>query len=150
MTIGAPDCEEALRSINAEHFDRARADLETESEPMTSKTQMSSSGRKKAQAEATARLNAIWVPVAPRIILLGFRISAERAEQLGMTASNLPTGTSANFLVSGDLHTPVIIQTGYHVFGTATQPHPEEDIKKHIANYDASKWDLETPLWEEP
>ena len=58
---------------------------------------MSSSGRRKAKADAIARLNALWVLVAPRIILLGSRISASEAESLGTVTEDLPTDYSGRF-----------------------------------------------------
>ena len=41
---------------------------------------MTATGRKKAKADTIARLNALWVPTAPRINLVGSRISATEAE----------------------------------------------------------------------
>ena len=62
-------------------FSRARTELEQESRQFSGKkSQMTATGRKKAKADTIARLNALWVPTAPRIILVGSRISATEAE----------------------------------------------------------------------
>ena len=62
--------EEAVRNAKNGYFSRARADLEEESKVLIgTNVQMTATGRKKAKADTIARLNALWVPTAPRINL---------------------------------------------------------------------------------
>ena len=56
----------------------------------------------------------------PRIILLGSRLYVEEAESLGIVAEDLLSDTSGFFLVTGDLHTCVVIQTWFKVSGIAS------------------------------
>ena len=85
------DSEEAMRAARSEHSDRAGADSENESRSIS---QMSSADRKKAKADAIARLPGLWVPVAPRIMLIGSRTSSEEAEHCGILICQLPIDIS--------------------------------------------------------
>ena len=97
--------EEATRNAESEHFDRARADLELDSREVSNReSQMSACGRKQAKADAIARLSALWASVAPRIILIGSRISSGEAVCLGTSIRSLSVDSSSNFVVSGDAH----------------------------------------------
>ena len=83
------DFEEAMTSAKCTHFERARLVFESESRTAPSReSQMSATGRGKAKADTVARLNALRVPVAPRIVLIRSRISQEEAELYCISISN--------------------------------------------------------------
>ena len=102
---------------------------------------MTATGRKKAKADTIARLNALWVPTAPRIILIGSRITAEEADEFSISTSNLSTDSSGAFLVSGDDHAQAILKTWVKVFGTASELPSPDIISRCMSSYDTSKWD---------
>ena len=62
---------------------------------------MSASRRKKAKADAIAGHNALWVPVAPRIILIRSRMSSDVAEFFGIPTHNLSIDSRAIVRLAG-------------------------------------------------
>ena len=112
----------------------ADLNISTGFEPMcisSRESQMRSACRTKAKADAISRLNEFWVPVAPRIILIGSRIASEEAAHYTVLTSNLPTD-----------HVLAPIKSGYNVFGTAAELPSPADLQKNVADYETSKCDL--------
>ena len=85
---------------------------------------MSAAGRKKAKADAIARLNALWLPVASRIILIGSRIITQEAEPIVISTCSLPTDISGSFLVAGDDIIFALGKSWLVVFGTVSELPP--------------------------
>ena len=127
-----------MRDIEEAHFEKARADAEKYGRK---NNVLNTSNRKKGKLATIARLSALWLPLAPRIILIGSRISEQDATALNISTENLQCDSIRNFLLTGELRNSFIISIWFKVFGTATELPSAEDLFQSTSNYDTAKWD---------
>ena len=72
---------------------------------------MFSEGRKKSKLDAIARMNTLWIPSSPRIILVGSRLTRKAAGSMKISVDNMQSDAAGAFLVSGADHYKAIIKT---------------------------------------
>lgn len=88
-----------------------------------------------------ARPNVLWLLVAPKIISIASRVSAEEIGRFSIATRNLPVDVSSKFLLSGGDHVLAILKSWYTVFGTACELPSFEILATNICQYDTTRWD---------
>ena len=63
---------------------------------------------KKSKLSIVDRLAALWLPSAPRVIILGSCLSNDEAVDLGLATSGVPADSSGNLLYTGADHFRII------------------------------------------
>ena len=102
--------------------------------------------RRKCKLNTVDRLAALWLPKAPRIIILGSRSNSDDAAMLGLATSGVPTDSSGNLLYTGADHLKIIAHFWQRVFGESKPEPPVDKVNAFLRHYDPFKWDWSKAL----
>ena len=132
--------EEDVRRLKEADFGCQRKSILNESHSSASQNPMGFN-RKKNKLNTVDRLAALWLPKAPRIIIIGSRLNNEEALTLGLSTTGVPTDTSGNFLYTAADHLKIVSHFWKRVFGESKPEPPEHMVDTFLCHYDSSKWD---------
>ena len=133
--------EVRIARLNTFELQRELVTAETCCVSDNANTALHIAGRRKGKLDAISRLSALWMPTAPKLIVIGSRISEASALDLGADTTCTPTDSSGRFLVTGDQHTQAVINHWKQTFATTIPEASPHDIAHLLNGYPRDKWD---------
>ena len=96
-----PDAfETTIRKLKEADYGRQRKTILAEGHASASQNPIGFD-KKKSKLNTVDRLAALWLPSAPRVIILGSRLSNDEAMDLGLATTGVPSDSSGNLLYTG-------------------------------------------------
>ena len=95
---------------------------------------------KKSKMDTINRQAALWIPVTPRLLVIGSRLNPNTINELQINVDNTSRDASGAPLVIGDTHLKALIHVWKKVFGSRTLPPLDSELNDLLSSYDTNKW----------